>query len=835
MCSPIIFVARLEDGSLVCYYREKGKVEVPPEFSLRKIESITVTLQQLIGISSTENTVFNWDPRTNTIRKPKRMNPFHVEGFAGNHFVLEENGTLYFPKDSHSYDAMKEAGLESALQKIEGARPGLISMNVNQSSGATQRRLLWFDDRETAPAESDSPPPGSSSLSQTDKGTPAPLSSEENTSPTPSFSHPALGFRPVQYRIGNYQKLRSEALLEILDSYDGALAKEKSVATQNGELEAVESVVAAITHAGNLRVQIQSLSQEGEVAPLLPEIPPLQKTSPNVGRLFGILRQQIQAKDVETVEKLDRSLEFVRSDFVKAENLNEARTVEDYRAHLQSLFSATRSSQPPAKATSTVPKSSPTPKVRSRIIQSASKDRPFRNNLGMRFVPVPITGGSTGGKIVLFSTWETRVQDYAAFIEADKTREWPKTEFEQDSDHPAVNVSWDDAVAFCEWLTAEEQKTGKIGKNVFYRLPTDHEWSCAVGIGTEEDAEALPKDKSQKLADVYPWGTRDTPPRGAGNFYGEEAKANHFKNSRFVLNGYEDRFDRTAPVGSFKSNAYGLFDMSGNASEWCQDNYTAIKDKARVLRGGSWRDTKISEFLSSHRTFGISDTRFDPRGFRVVLSDIGTGTSSPPTPVTSSPASATTPLPDTSGPEWHALFPTQGMGDWKVIGDAEWSFQNGTLACDGEGQGVIYRIIDSPWFDLEGEVEWDVNTNSGIIFHRRLPITNVLGPGGFEFQMGGSEAAAMGLGCGGLFAPLSAPHAVSKHTDFPDNSRIPFRLLVEPDKVTCWIDGKQTAECEVTVGDNSSKVLGFQMWSGSKDLEFHDLRIHYLNKNGRRR
>ena len=130
------------------------------------------------------------------------------------------------------------------------------------------------------------------------------------------------------------------------------------------------------------------------------------------------------------------------------------------------------------------------------------------NSLAMKFVPVP-------GTDVLFGVWETRVKIYQAFCDA-TGRSWEKPRFQQTADHPAANVSWEDAKAFCEWLSEKEGKR--------YRLPTDHEWSCAVGIGDRENARATPKSKDMKIPDVFPWGKQWRPPNDAGNYFGEECK-----------------------------------------------------------------------------------------------------------------------------------------------------------------------------------------------------------------------------------------------------------------------------------------------------------------------
>jgi hypothetical protein len=222
----------------------------------------------------------------------------------------------------------------------------------------------------------------------------------------------------------------------------------------------------------------------------------------------------------------------------------------------------------------------------------------------MKFAPVEITGGPTNGKRVLFSVWDTRVQDYAEFAQATRfTPEQPR--FEQDPTHPVVNINWGDAKAFCLWLTQNERAAGKIGKDQEYRLPSDHEWSCAVGIGKMEKPEASPESKRGRLGQIYPWGTQWPPPKGAGNY---DPKLN------------VDDFELTSPVGSFAANKYGLYDMGGNVWQWCED-LCSSKNDHRVLRGGACLlDTEFC--LRSSFRFDFAPTFRHPLfGFRCVLAN----------------------------------------------------------------------------------------------------------------------------------------------------------------------------------------------------------------------
>ena len=227
---------------------------------------------------------------------------------------------------------------------------------------------------------------------------------------------------------------------------------------------------------------------------------------------------------------------------------------------------------------------------------NATKEQPWKNSLGMKLVPVP-------GTKVLFGIWDVRVQDYRAYAKSNSGVDggWEKPGFAQDDSHPVVNVSWRDAQAFCAWLTRKERAEGKLTPSHSYRLPKDWEWSVAVGL--TEAKEGAPKQKDERTAGVYPWGTAWPPPKGAGNY----------DQSLGV-----DNYGYTSPVGSFAANQYGLYDMGGNVWQWCEDSYMG-QGGSRVLRGGSWGNHGPRELLSSCRYADAPGLRNILHGFRVVL------------------------------------------------------------------------------------------------------------------------------------------------------------------------------------------------------------------------
>lgn len=249
--------------------------------------------------------------------------------------------------------------------------------------------------------------------------------------------------------------------------------------------------------------------------------------------------------------------------------------------------------------------------------ETATASARWTNSLGMVFAPVPRTK-------VLFSIYETEVKFYSAFAatgpKLDGTN-WNHafyheiTPVSHGPEFPVVNVSWNDAQSFCRWLTTAERAAGKISPGQLYRLPTDAEWSEAVGIG-ERETEATPKEKSAKIESVYPWGTQFPPLAGAGNF-ADQTALNYFTNWPHI-EGYNDGFVTTSPVGSFTPNALGLYDLAGNALEWCEDFYDA-SGRQRVLRGGAWNNCGPKTLLSSYREHAAPEHFSVVTGFRCVL------------------------------------------------------------------------------------------------------------------------------------------------------------------------------------------------------------------------
>jgi len=194
-----------------------------------------------------------------------------------------------------------------------------------------------------------------------------------------------------------------------------------------------------------------------------------------------------------------------------------------------------------------------------------------------------------------------------------------------DDEQPVVNVSWDDAARYCNWLSQKEglppayreqgeQVTLITPLTEGYRLPSEAEWAYAARVAGRNSPAR------------YPW-TGDYPPAMAsGNF----ADARIADTLADVVPGYDDRFRGTAPVGSFPPGPGGFFDLGGNVAEWINDFYTVYPGEAgqtvidpvgpaagehHVVRDSSWRFGSITALRLSYRDY--SRAARDDLGFRI--------------------------------------------------------------------------------------------------------------------------------------------------------------------------------------------------------------------------
>jgi formylglycine-generating enzyme required for sulfatase activity len=177
---------------------------------------------------------------------------------------------------------------------------------------------------------------------------------------------------------------------------------------------------------------------------------------------------------------------------------------------------------------------------------------------------------------------------------------------------PVVGISWQDAAAYCNWLSQQEglppayvmqgeSLAAADPMTTGYRLPSDAEWEWAA----RRDGTALRR---------YPWGESLPVAPHSGNYADVTARLI----LQDVIPDYDDGFAASAPAGKFPPNPLGLFDMGGNVAEWVHDYYTVSSDasqlavdplgpkegKQHVIRGSSWRQSSLTDLRLSARDFG---------------------------------------------------------------------------------------------------------------------------------------------------------------------------------------------------------------------------------------
>ncbi len=176
---------------------------------------------------------------------------------------------------------------------------------------------------------------------------------------------------------------------------------------------------------------------------------------------------------------------------------------------------------------------------------------------------------------------------------------------------PVTNVSWDEAALFTNWLSEQEGlqpfykvSNGKVvgtdASSRGYRLPTEAEWEYIAKINRRADST------------IYVWGSQEHLRDKQGNFADESAKGQQ----TFILLGYNDGFAGKAPVGSFKAERGGFFDLDGNVKEWVHDSYTlnppdldrvytdylgALRGNGHVVKGASYKIGRLKNIRASVR------------------------------------------------------------------------------------------------------------------------------------------------------------------------------------------------------------------------------------------
>lgn len=194
-----------------------------------------------------------------------------------------------------------------------------------------------------------------------------------------------------------------------------------------------------------------------------------------------------------------------------------------------------------------------------------------------------------------------------AFEGRDRQYSWQNPGFAQGDAHPVLNVTWNDAMALARWLSEREGAT--------YRLPTEAEWEYACRAGS--DLRYPGSDDPQALL-------------RQGNTFDADAARYWPRWEAFALAG-SDGYAFTAPGGSFRANAFGLYDMLGNAWEWTADWHgeayyaqSPVEDppgpaegSVRVRRGGSWHTWSLYA-RCSYRNWNSPQTRYTLVGMRLV-------------------------------------------------------------------------------------------------------------------------------------------------------------------------------------------------------------------------
>ena len=178
------------------------------------------------------------------------------------------------------------------------------------------------------------------------------------------------------------------------------------------------------------------------------------------------------------------------------------------------------------------------------------------------------------------------------------------------ADRPVETVSWHDVTSFCEKLTEQESKAGRLPAGMSYQLPTEAQWEYACRARTKT---------------AHAFGEASGELHRHGNY------ADRNTNFDWSDDAHDDGFENISSVGSYKPNGWGFHDMHGNVFEWCADWYGdypsgAARDpvgpaygSSRVGRGGSWSHTAYHARSANRGRLVPAYGGYDFLGFRLSL------------------------------------------------------------------------------------------------------------------------------------------------------------------------------------------------------------------------